>query len=335
MITIVNLNPCIDWQYNIPKFTYGGMNRVRRTYESAASKGTNVAIALKNLGLTPTCIGINFADGGDKVREKFDSHGIPHDFETVEGAVRVNIKVFEEETGIMTELNQPGSFVPEVYVHNLKNKVARLSTADGILVLTGSLPAGVPENIYAELTALWHGKVFLDADGGVLRQALSGEVKPYAVKPNLFELENAFGIKLPIKYVGMPYMTSKKCPSTSADTIHRVPTKNNLAEKGLTHNLHGIPIACISMGADGAILLTPDAAYFSPALDIEARGIQGAGDAMVAGLILATLQNLPPPEMLCYAMAAAAASVIMPGTEMCTRRGFEAMLEKIPPPEVL
>jgi len=66
-ITIVNLNPCIDWQYNIPKFTHGGMNRVRHTYNSASGKGMNVAVALKNLGITPTCIGFNFAEGGAQV----------------------------------------------------------------------------------------------------------------------------------------------------------------------------------------------------------------------------------------------------------------------------
>ena len=292
MITIVNLNPCIDWQYNIPKFTYGGMNRVRRTYESAASKATNVAIALKNLGLSPSCIGFNFSDGGEKVREKFDLHGIPYDFETVDGAVRVNIKIFEESTGIMTELNQPGGFVPEVYVQKLKDKVRELSDPNGILVLTGSLPAGVDETIYAKLTALWRGKVFLDADGNALRHALTGKVKPYAVKPNLFELENAFGVKQP------------------------------------TSNILDVELACVSMGADGAVLLTRDASYLCPALDIEPRGIQGAGDAMVAGLILATIKKLPPQELLRYATAAAAASVIRDGTEMCTREGFETMLKK-------
>jgi len=280
------------------------MNRVRHTYNSASGKGLNVAVALKNLGLTPTCIGFNFADGGAQVTEKCDSLGIPHDFEMVDGAVRVNIKVFEEETGTMTELNQPGSFVPDIFVQKLKDKVAGLSTPDGILVLTGSLPAGVPEDIYAQLTALWRGKVFLDADGAALRHALAGEAKPYAVKPNLFELENAFGVKL-----------SPKEPKEIANSCRA-----------------NIPLTCVSMGADGAILVTPDASYFSPALDIQPRGIQGAGDAMVAGLILATAQNLPPADTLRYAMAAAAASIIRDGTQMCTRDGFETMLERVPQP---
>ena len=192
-ITIVNLNPCIDWQYNVPAFTHGGTNRVRRTYQSAAGKGTNVAVVLKNLGQAPSCIGFNFTEGGDKVTGKFDALNIPHDFETVEGAVRINIKLYEESTGIMTELNQPGDFVPELYVKNLDEKVAALSQEygkSGILVLCGSLPTGVPADIYARLTALWRGKVFLDADGAPLRLALEAEAKPYAIKPNLSELES-------------------------------------------------------------------------------------------------------------------------------------------------
>jgi len=296
MITIVNLNPCVDWQYNIPVFVHGGTNRVRRTYQGAASKGMNVAVALKNLGIIPSCIGFNFVDGGEKTTEKFDSLNIPHDFETVEGNLRVNIKVFEESTGIMTELNQPGDFVAEKYVKNLENKVAKLSDKDGILVLTGSLPAGAPTTIYATLAKLWTGKVILDADGDTLRNTILANVPIYAAKPNLSELENAFGVKL----------SSKK------DVVEFCRRK-----------LQNVKYVCVSMGADGALLVTQDTDYFCPALKLEVKGIQGAGDSMVAGLIYGMRSGLPPQGLLCCAMAAAAASIIKEGTEMCLRTDFD------------
>jgi len=312
-ITIVNLNPCIDWQYNVPAFTYSGMNRVRRTYQSAASKGTNVAVVLKNLRQAPVCIGFNFTDGGEKVIEKFDSLNIPHDFETIAGTVRINIKLYEESTGVMTELNQFGGFVPEVYVKNLEKKVAALSRKHGessILVLCGSLPAGVPADIYARLNSLWQGKVFLDADGAPLRLALEAEAKPYAIKPNLFELESTFGVKL-----SSPIEVLDFC-------------RQNTSFKGIS-------LICVSMGAGGAVLITPDAAYFCPALDVDVRGVQGAGDSMVAGLVHGVLSNVHNSDLLRYAVAAATASVIRDGTDLCSRAGFDTMLEKLPPPQVL
>ncbi|MCL1788183.1 MAG: 1-phosphofructokinase family hexose kinase [Defluviitaleaceae bacterium] len=307
-ITIVNLNPCIDWQYNVPTFAYGGMNRVRRTYASAASKGTNVAVVLKNLGQAPCCVGFNFAEGGQQVIDKFDSIGIAHDFDMLPGAVRVNIKLYEETTGTMTELNQPGAFVPEIYVHRLEAKVGKLQSKDGILVLSGSLPAGVPPNIYARLAGLWQGKVYLDAEGEPLRLALAAGRKPYAIKPNLYELESVFGVKLPT-------------PKAVADFCRE--------------NIHGVPVICVSMGAAGAVLVTPGGAYFSPALNIPVKGVQGAGDSMVAGLIHGELCGMTAPDLLRFAMAAAAGSVIRDGTDLCRRGDFCAMLENLPPPQVL
>jgi 1-phosphofructokinase len=296
MLTIVSLNPCIDWQYNIAAFNRGGMNRVHMTYESAASKGTNVAVVLKNLEHAPCCIGFNFVRGGEKVTEKFDSLCIPHDFETVEGAVRINIKLFEESTGIMTELNQPGGFVPEIHVKNLETKVAELARQNhrGILVLGGSLPAGVPKNFYAKLTSLWQGKVFLDAEGDALRLALDAEIKPFAVKPNLYELENAFDVKL--------------------STIEEIVSfcRERIIFKGESFREEenfrgGVRLICVSMGADGAVLVTKNDAYFCPAVKVNVRGLQGAGDSMVAGLIHGILNNKNDAELLRYAVAAAKA----------------------------
>ena len=95
-IVVVNLNPCLDWEYTVPQFVHGGLNRVTRTFEGASSKGINVAVALKNLGEKPHCIGFNFTSGGEKIVKKLDTHGIPHNFVMVDGHVRVNIKLYEE-----------------------------------------------------------------------------------------------------------------------------------------------------------------------------------------------------------------------------------------------
>jgi len=276
------------------------MNRVRRTYEAATAKGTNVAIVLKNLGHAPLCTGFNFIDGGEKVTERFDALGIVHDLITVPGAVRVNIKLFEEDTSTMTELNQPGYFVADEYIEKLVDKIAAMPN-EGILVLSGSLPAGVSPNIYAHLVKLWHGKVFVDAEGEALRQAVQS--RPFAIKPNLFELETTFGVTL-------------KTPAEVADFC-----------RGMLGD--GLELICVSMGADGAVLVTPQGMYFSPGVEVKALGLAGAGDSMVAGLIHALETDMCTSEMLRYGVAAATASVTLPGTELCGVIDIEKFLGQV------
>ncbi|MCL1844350.1 MAG: 1-phosphofructokinase family hexose kinase, partial [Defluviitaleaceae bacterium] len=291
-IITVNLNPCIDWQYSVQNFTHGGLNRVRRTREDIAGKGINVAIALKNLGASPLCTGFNFAENGGLLTSKLDACGISHDFIEVPGAIRTNIKMYEESTGEMTELNQPGAFVPEEFQEKLLCKLKNFDK-NAILVLSGSRPQGVPADFYAKICRDRSGTIFLDTEGEALRLAIeTGKI--FAVKPNLFELE-ALGGK----------------------TFSKVSPQN-------------LPkLVCISMGADGAVMVTQGGETFAPALDVEVRGVAGAGDAMVAGMVYALATGAPQEDFLRYAVAAAAASVALDGTQMCTREGFDKMRNKI------
>ena len=290
-ILVASLNPCLDWEYTVPQFAHGGLNRVTRTFEGVGGKGINVAVALKNLGENPRCIGFNFTGGGQKVTEKLDAHGIPHDFVMVDGHVRVNIKLYEE-SGMMTELNQPGDFVPDFCVEKITSQVRH----DDLLILTGSLPPGVPTDIYATLTALHPGKVILDASGEALLLALQAGKKPYAIKPNLYELNGTFGVNLQT-----PQEIISFCRA----------------------NITDVPVILVSMGEKGAVLVTPDTDYFQPSVKAKVHSLQGAGDAMVAGFAHGLMINAAPQDLLRYAMAAATATVILPGTQMCTREGFE------------
>ena len=315
-ITVVSLNPCIDWQWTTPAFVYGGLNRAKSGERYASGKGINVCSALKNLGLDPLCVGFNFHENGALITGALDEWGVRHDFVTVDGAVRVNIKLYDDAAGTMTELNQPGAFVPEDGVLEFHRKIEALGRAESsrkrplaedILVLSGSMPAGVPVDTYKRLCETWPGRVILDADGEALRLALQGERPPYCVKPNLFELTNSFGVELP--------------------------TRESIAAfcRGLIAE-HGVTIICVSMGADGAMLVTGSDAFYVPAPAVAVRGVQGAGDAMVAGLAYGLAQGLPAPELLRVATAAAAASVVREGTLMCTGEGFRKYLAEVEVP---
>jgi 1-phosphofructokinase len=294
---IVNLNPCIDWQCTVPQVVHGGLNRVKRTRADIAGKGINVAAALKNLGHDPLCTGFNFAENGALLTQRLDTLGVRHDFIEAEGAVRVNMKLYEESTGIMTEFNQSGAFVSENAQNELLEKIKNFKREDDILVISGSRPEGVSADFYARICGAWRGRIFLDTEGEALIRALES-AELFALKPNLFELESTFGVKL-------------KTPREIADFC-----RERLISRG-------VKIVCVSMGAEGAVLVTSENAYFCPALDISAKGVHGAGDAMVAGLIHA--DKLPEEELLPSATAAASATVILEGTQMCTLEGFSEM----------
>ena len=316
-ITVVNLNPCIDWQWTTPAFVYGGLNRAQSGERYAAGKGINVCVALKNMGHDPLCMGFNYKENGQIITGALDAYGVRHDFVTVEGAVRVNIKLYDTATGTMTELNQPGAPVSDEALANFHEKIKaaagrftdgmnRQSPMDsGLLVLSGSMPNRVPVDIYRRLCAMWPGPVILDAEGEALRLALAADKPPYCIKPNLYELESSFGVKL---------ATKEEITAFCRKLIQT----------------YGVAMICVSMGADGAVLVTGSAAYYVPGLELAVRGVQGAGDSMVAGLAYGLAHNMPAPELLRMASAAAAASVVRDGTLMCTGEDFERFLKNVP-----
>lgn len=323
-ITTISLNPCIDWQYNIPALSHGGLNRVSIGSSYATSKAINVAVVLKNLGHHPTVMGINFAQGGQDITSRLDKRGIPHHFVTVPGRVRVNVKLWETNANIMTELNQPGTFVPETYVQELLAKIKAIPhkyAATSILVLSGSLPAGMPANIYQQILAIWPsqaqgGRVFLDAEGESLKLALAATNPPYAIKPNIYELEATFGQKF----------------ATREDIVA-------FCQEHLFAT--GLQVVMVSMGSEGAMLITPRESFYQPAAqNITVKGLAGAGDSMVAGAIHALIshqnksrQNKTPvgsadhANMLKYATAAATGSVTKIGTSLCTMEDFEKYVQ--------
>lgn len=318
-IIVVNLNPCVDWVCMVPKFVHGGLNRVRRVRSDVAGKGVNVAVALKNLGLEPLLTGFNFVENGAILTEKLDAQGIRHDFVQTDGTIRVNMKLYEGNSDVMTEINQPGAFVCEDAQQRLLEKIQLSGEGDedGILVLSGSRPEGVQADFYAKICKIWRGKVFLDTEGDALRLALSAA--PFALKPNLFELESTFGQKF--SFVAFPAEREGEL----------VPSPLEIAdfcrERFLPQRVNSV---CVSMGEHGAVHVSANGAFFCPALRVPVRGLAGAGDAMVAGLVYALTKNLPQEITLQTAMATAAASVTLEGTQMCTAENFFEMQKIMP-----
>lgn len=301
MILTLTLNPCIDKTIYLDQLEVGSYNRVKSVREDSAGKGLNVSIVLNNLKEPTRCMGFNFKSNGYLLEQLLDGHNIKYDFITLEGAIRTNIKLFDRSCQVMTEVNEAGPLVPMEAVEQLLENVEDALTHTDILVMSGSIPPGVPTDIYQRLIRMAnekHVKTVLDAAGESLILGL--QEKPYLIKPNTLEFEQAFKDEI----------------AKGTDTL-------KIARRVIAG---GIPYVCLSMGSDGAMLIDKDHAYQARPLPLEAKGLTGAGDSMVAGLCYAIRRQLGSEDMLRYAMASAGGSIRQEGTLLAREDDVKELL---------
>lgn len=302
MITTLTLNPCIDKTITVDGFNYGGLNRVVGTRNDPSGKGINVSIAVHQLGEETECLGFEYSKGSEFVKESLKNDGIQYKFINVEGLLRTNIKVFDKQKKVMTEFNESGHHVEDEAIKKLEELVASRALKSDIMVFNGSVPNGVNKDVYKNLISsvkVKGVKTVLDAEGELFLEGL--KAGPYFVKPNLYEFETAFNIK--------------------------VKNKSDIVKMSREIIKDGVDIVCVSLGKNGAVIVSEKEAWFAPGSDINVRGVQGAGDSLVAGICIAIRKNLSLSEMLRYGVAAANASLIREGTQLCTYEDFKKMID--------
>ena len=230
MIITVTMNPAIDKTVEIEQLVPNGLNRIQKVEYDAGGKGINVSKTIHELGGESLAMGFLGGNAGKTIENVLTSWNIQHDFIWVEGETRTNTKVFEKSGGV-TELNEPGPVINEAQVEELIQKICEHTDKETLVVLAGSIPAGVDKNIYAAITESVHekgGSVLMDADGELFRNAL--KASPDIIKPNQVELE---------EYIGADYRLS-------------MGELKALAEK---FQNNGIKTVAISMGKGGASLV--------------------------------------------------------------------------------
>lgn len=301
MILTLTLNPCIDKTIYLDELEVGSYNRVKNTREDLSGKGLNVSIVLTNLGKDTLCMGFNFKNNGHLLESYLDSHHVKYDFITADGAIRTNIKLFDSSCQVMTEINEAGPLVPKAFVDRLLTDLESALDHADILVLSGSIPPGVPADIYQSIIRTAnkkHVRTVLDAAGEPLLLGL--KEKPFLIKPNTLEFEQAFQKEIEC---GM------SAPEIAAQAVSS-----------------GIPYVCVTMGADGAMLVDREHVYQAKPLSLIPKGLTGAGDSMAAGLCYALQNGLGGRDMLRYAMACAGGSIRREGTLLARRQDIEELL---------
>ena len=290
MIVTVTMNPAIDKTVDITRLEKGDLNRIKRVEMDAGGKGVNVSKTIRALGGDSIATGFIGGNSGIIIKNVLSELGITTDFVMVEGETRTNLKVVEEK-GDVTELNEPG---PQVSAGQLEELICRLegyAAKDTLFVLAGSIPAGVPKDVYRKITERVHekgAKVLLDADGELFSESL--KASPDMLKPNRLELERHFK---------MDYRASEK----------------ELAGLGQRLMEGGV----ISLGQMGALFLTKDKKYRCQGLKVKAHSTVGAGDAMVAAMAYGWDRKLPLEECIRLCMGVSAGAVTTIGTKPPSR----------------
>lgn len=287
MVYTVTLNPALDCYLSPDTFTAGADHRYRECRFLPGGKGINVSLLLHSLGVETIAAGIAAGFTGRELAAALERAGCPADFLFLEqGSTRINIKIIPPHEP-ETSLNGAGPAVSMEDLGRLAEKLRALAPGD-FLVLSGSLPTGLPSDAYAWLAgqAPQGVQVVVDASGPALPASL--KAGPFLVKPNLEELGAAFGVELSTQEEALPYA-------------------RRLREMGARN-------VAVSMGGRGAFLLTEEGAVLHrDALPGKAVSAVGAGDSLVAGFIYGWLQSKNYESALDWGVTAGAATAFTQG----------------------
>lgn len=292
-IITITLNPSIDKTITIEKLMPNGLNRVKSSRLDPGGKGINVARVLSNFGADVEVSGLIAGNQGILLKDYLKKAGIQFDFLDIKGETRTNLKIFDESVNKTTEINETGFFVDDETLSNFKNKFTEIIKEASVVVICGSIPPGVPSDFYAECIKIAKAegvKTILDADGNALFEGL--KAIPYAVKPNIHELEAFLGRRL-------------------SGTKDVADAARELIEKG-------IEIVIVSMGPDGAIVADKNETFKVDSWDIKVKSATGAGDSMVGSLAYSIIRNDSLFDIAKVTTAAGTITASKAGTELCT-----------------
>lgn len=290
MIITVTMNPAIDKTAYIDTMHVGGLNRLQNINITPGGKGINVSKTIANLEYESIATGFLAGSNGAYIKSHLDTVSINNDMVFVEGETRTNLKVIDVHKEL-TELNEVGVQISPRDLQSLNDKLISLIQAKDIVVLSGSVPQGVPKDIYAKLVEeikQREAKVILDADGSLFEQGVVAI--PNVIKPNKYELCKYFNVEEEINDLEVV----------------------KLAKRLLSQ---GMELIVVSMGHEGALFIDNAHCVKVAGLDINVNSTVGAGDAMVAALAYAMDKHLSFEEMVTLAVATSAGACESEGTK--------------------
>ena len=264
MVYTVTFNPALDYLVRMSDFRAGETNRTESDELQWGGKGINVSTVLRNLGVENVALGFLAGFTGQALDQGLRQTGIATDFIWLpDGLTRINVKI---KAGRETEINGVGPAIPAAALDELFVRLDRLQSGD-VLVLAGSIPASLPDDVYQRILARLEGRDILtvvDATRDLLCAVLP--YRPFLIKPNNSELGEIFGKVLT--------------------------TDQEIEDCARQLQARGARNVLVSMAGAGSLLLDETGAVHR--LGVPEGTVQnsvGAGDSMVAGFLAGWLEH--------------------------------------------
>ena len=300
-IVTVTMNPAIDLSTAVERVVPDRKLRCGLPVRDPGGGGVNVARAVRRLGGEALAVFPAGGAAGDLLQELLLGERVPHVAIRTEGWTRENVNVSEQETGKQFRFVLPGPSLSTVEWERCLDELRELDPFPRLLVASGSLPLGVPSDFYARMARLARtsgARMVLDTSGEPLRLAVEEGV--YLLKPSLREFQELTG-------------------STAQGQAELLDRARALIRDGRCE------ILVLSLGAEGVLWVSAKEAEWMRAPSVAVSSSVGAGDSMVAGIVLALSRGKPVREAVRLGLAAATASVMTPGTGLCRLEDVERL----------
>ncbi len=297
MIVVGGFNTALDKFARIDRFEPGGVMRLRDVHALPGGKGFHVALACATLGAPATLVGILDGANRDLFEAALTQAGARFVWVPVTEPIRTCFALVDGG-GQTTELLEPGPHVSDAVATALCDSLRREAHGAQLVVLSGSLPSGMPLSTYATLIEqIGRDRVLLDSSGPALEQGIA--VGPMAVKPNRYEAEQIVGFR-----------------------IHSV---DDAARAAVAIGRRGPRSVLLSLGSQGAVMWTPERTLHVTGPQVAVRNSVGAGDCLLAGFATSLSRGCSFEQSARLAVACGTAKVGHPETGMLRAADVEEL----------
>jgi len=291
-IVTLTMNPAVDVSTSVKKMVPFTKMRCAQAHRDSGGGGINVARVLKRLGIEAIAIYPAGGATGHLLATLVEREGVRSIVIPTSNDTREDITIFDRTTREQFRLVFPGAPLSDVEWQECLASIERFTPQPAFVVASGSLPAGVPQDFFGKVAraSKAHGRAIVDTSGPFLKPALEAGV--YLIKPNLREFQELAGI-------------------TSSDQVALIEAGRRLFDR------YRIEVIAISMGPDGALLVTREMALRANGLPIEPISVSGAGDSFLGAMVWSLANNSSLEMALRYGVAGGSAALLNPGTELC------------------
>jgi 6-phosphofructokinase 2 len=303
-IVTLTINPALDVSTSVKKMVPFTKMRCAQAHRDPGGGGINVARVLNRLGVDTTAIYPAGGATGKLLATLLECEGVPSIVIPMSNDTREDITIFDETTREQFRLVFPGAPLGEIESQECLAAISRITPPPAFVIASGSLPAGVSHDFYGKVAQASdaHSKIIVDTSGPFLKAALEAGV--YLIKPNLREFQELAGI-------------------SSSDEAVLVEAARRLFDR------YRIEVIALSMGPDGALLVTRDRALRANGLPVEAISVSGAGDSFLGAMVWSLVNGNSLEIALRYGVAGGSAALLSPGTELCRSEDVHRLASEV------